>query len=378
MTTATPFLVLHPVIGGPYETEYEEVDPVLGEAPKCPSCGTFVGMKPWLAPYRARIAAHGGAIGDIAIGVGGDLLVSEAFRRGWAERQLLGVEKFDPVDIVGVRPRRLASTTPTFHHLWVHRDRTSIDLRRSMLDLRREPTCSQCLGGGLIYGMHGFAIDEATWTGDDMFRPNGLADQIVVTERVRELADSLTLRNFNFTRVEDFMWEPTGRRGRGRVENSLTDMRVPTKDTCERLIQHWRSQDLQIAPGCSEGHLERFERRFSVRLPRDLRTCYARTNGMGPPGQDKKGFSIWSLDSIRPAVLALKEAGAHARPLGADNYYAFSDYPDWSWAYAIRLTSEPAENPVVLIGKEELEVVSQSFAEFIEQYLADAAPLYGR
>jgi hypothetical protein len=30
-----------------------------------------------------------------------------------------------------------------------------------------------------------------------------------------------------------------------------------------------------------------------------------------------------------------------------DEYFTFADYPDWSWAYAIRLTADPADsNPV--------------------------------
>ena len=148
-------------------------------------------------------------------------------------------------------------------------------------------------------------------------------------------------------------------------------------DHSERLIENWRRHELKIVPGCSDAQLDRFERSFSIKLPDDFRIYYRRTNGMGPPGQDKAGFAFWSLDSIQPALLALKDAGAHAKPRGADDYYVFADYLDWSWAYAIRLTRAQTDNPVALIGKENLEIVAHSFSEFIELYLCDSPQLYG-
>ncbi len=148
-------------------------------------------------------------------------------------------------------------------------------------------------------------------------------------------------------------------------------------ELCERLIEHWRAQGLQILRGCSDAQLANVERKFSFRFPPDFRACYLATDGMGPPEQDKTGFSFWHLDRIQRADIALREAGAHVIPLGAEGYFAFADYLDWSWAYAIRLTESTTENSIVLIGKERLDVVARSFSDFVELYLSDSPQLYG-
>src|SRR5262245_39781032 len=82
-----------------------------GEAPRCPRCGGFCGMLPWLPPFLAELEALGQYLTDIACGPGDELLFSERFVRLYNAHRLHGLEPFRPVEIVTVHPRSLAEGT---------------------------------------------------------------------------------------------------------------------------------------------------------------------------------------------------------------------------------------------------------------------------
>lgn len=64
---------------GPWDTEYEPVDTAsYGDAPTCPRCGEFIGMRRWRDPLRASVAVHGEGPADFAFRGGGTFLVTEA------------------------------------------------------------------------------------------------------------------------------------------------------------------------------------------------------------------------------------------------------------------------------------------------------------
>jgi hypothetical protein len=52
-----------------------------------------------------------------------------------------------------------------------------------------------------------FAIEEGTWTGEDLFRPWGYGAE-VVTDRVRQLADDYDLKNVELTPIEEYVFPP--------------------------------------------------------------------------------------------------------------------------------------------------------------------------
>ena len=120
---------------------------------------------------------------------------------------------------------------------------------------------------------------------------------------------------------------------------------------------------------------------MGVLLPADMRDYFAIVNGMVPvwPGdQDDKGFSFWPLERVRwvPEELANLSPQGVAFP-NCEDFYAFADYLGWSWAYAIRLAPSSGGNQVILIGKDEPDLVADSFSEFVDVYLIDAPALYG-
>ena len=207
----TRFFVLHPVVGSPYETAFEEAVPVrLGDAPQCAKCGLFVGSKPWLPPYRAIVKGYGQQLGDIAFGVGSSLLVSEPFRRAWEAAELQGL-RFAALEELSIRPAKLAKTSVSFFQVLIeHRD-TLIDERRSIIERSESASCEQCKAGGVLKNIRGFSIAESTWSGEDIFYAWGLPGTIVVTDRVAQLAERNGLRNVHVTAVEDYVWDPLHR-----------------------------------------------------------------------------------------------------------------------------------------------------------------------
>jgi hypothetical protein len=195
-------------IVGPYYTWFSPMAPEHeGDAPHCSDCGIALGSLTWLPPYRAKIEATVGKLGDWARGPGNSRLVSERFRHAWEERKLIGIEAFTPLERIRVRPARLGKPSPVFYHIQPSIFTATIDFARSTFKPGR-PRCDTCRS---LYGyksVNGFRIDEATWTGEDMFRPRGVTGMVIVTERVKQLRDDYDLKNVELTPTEEYSYPP--------------------------------------------------------------------------------------------------------------------------------------------------------------------------
>jgi hypothetical protein len=203
------FFVLHPRIGAEAETEYEPIAPRLGEAPLCPRCGAFIGLKPWLGPRQARLHVHGSRPGDIAFGTSNDLLLSEALVRAWRKEGLAGLGEPEAVVLRSVLPTRFATGLGSYFHTAPARG-ASIDAAESRI-LRSVPSsCALCGGPELVTAIARLRLAEGSWTGEDLFLPWGLNGWTFVTERVLDLAARHGLANVTTTPLEEFRWDPHG------------------------------------------------------------------------------------------------------------------------------------------------------------------------
>lgn len=141
-----------------------------------------------------------------------------------------------------------------------------------------------------------------------------------------------------------------------------------------RLIYHWRRQGISLPVGCHPDSIREFERRNRVVLSDEMRAYFLESNGMGG-SEDDNGFSFWPISRVIPVE---EEVERHTPVLrhfpGDSDFFVFADYLNWSWAYAIRLRPSPGR--VVIVGKESPEVVAESFEQFVDLYIADAASLY--
>ena len=177
-----------------------------GAAPRCPVCGSYVGMLPWLPPYHAEIIIYGQKLGDIINPNDTSLLVSERFRSAWESEGLRGIETFSPVERIRIRPARFGKKTPTLFHVAAQHFGTQVDIERSLIEYDRPITCQKCKSGD-AETIRGFSIDESSWTGEDFFFAWGVSPWIV-TDRVRQMRDKYELTNMNMTPVEEYLRDP--------------------------------------------------------------------------------------------------------------------------------------------------------------------------
>lgn len=176
----------------------------VGHASRCPKCNEYVSMLPWLAPYHVEIVVHGKKLADVIECSNGSLLVSDRFRSAWIEEKLQGIDVFSPIERLRIRPARLKKKAPTYFHIAPRLFDVQVDLERSLIEYDRPITCIKCKSGG-IDSVRGFALDETTWHGEDIFRAWGISGRIIVSNRVRELRDKHGLTNMNLVPVEEML-----------------------------------------------------------------------------------------------------------------------------------------------------------------------------
>lgn len=153
----------------------------------------------------------------------------------------------------------------------------------------------------------------------------------------------------------------------------------------EKLRAHWLSKGMVLPSGNPEQRISEFEHRYHMNLPPDFRGYFLQVDGMSrhwPSAQDTEGYAFWSLDRVKsvPEEAVKHNSGQEWSSFpGAESLFVFADYLDWSWAYAIRLLTDPLESGrIFIIGKQETPIeIADSFSDFVELYLVDSPVLYG-
>ena len=200
------FVLTKGELGSHYDTDVETVDPVnLGDAPRCPRCGTFIGLLKWLPPYRVRLELHGQELGDFLKQSSYDLLFSERFTEAFRAEGLTGLEGFHPVEVVRVRSRKKRAarslTVPRYRVTFPCWGQGAVDLVLNRVRTLRTPTCPECRTGG-INAINGFVLEPGTWGGEDIFRPRGMPGELVVSERFKDFVERHGWTNMVLTPTE--------------------------------------------------------------------------------------------------------------------------------------------------------------------------------
>src|SRR5688500_3319273 len=89
----------------------------MGEAPRCPACGAFIGALPLLPTIRVELETWGNEFGDLAFGWGGDeLLLRDRFWKLYQHSGLTGLIDIGPVEMAKLKShRKLREPAPRYY-----------------------------------------------------------------------------------------------------------------------------------------------------------------------------------------------------------------------------------------------------------------------
>jgi hypothetical protein len=147
----------------------------------------------------------------------------------------------------------------------------------------------------------------------------------------------------------------------------------------EKLIQRWSAEGLAIVPGVSEDAVLAFESKHGVAIPADFREYLLHVDGMSQVGGhdcDEQGFGFWPLSRIKTVPDECAANNVQVPTLeSVEHYFAFADYMQWSWAYAISFEGRHG-GKILQFGTLSPRIIADSFAEFVEAYVHDSEQLY--
>jgi hypothetical protein len=204
------YVLISPKANKQFLTDFTSLAPDnSGDAPQCPVCGRYIGMLPWLPPYRAQIEIWGDEAGDIVFGPGDELLVSEKFKHEYENNGLNGILKFIRTEVVSVKSSRklLQKNLPFYFVATIKRSRAIIDHVLSELILDQPWTCDECRLGGIVKRISRVVIEENTWSGEDIFFARGLPGKIITSEKFRNFCINSDIKNCELIEAKNYSFD---------------------------------------------------------------------------------------------------------------------------------------------------------------------------
>lgn len=189
-------------------------DANVGDAPRCPICGRFTGMRMWLPPYQVELDCWGKAFGDMVLGTASDdILVSQRFKSLWEEQGLSGLSGFEPVEVLKVKRRKAKGDPPRYFKAKVERSWTALDHKASGTvwgdTQNARALCAECRQNPTSSGVEAIErviIEPGTWRGEDLFVPRGLPD-FLASERFNEFRDAYGIANAVLIPAEEYSFD---------------------------------------------------------------------------------------------------------------------------------------------------------------------------
>jgi hypothetical protein len=143
-------------------------------------------------------------------------------------------------------------------------------------------------------------------------------------------------------------------------------------DPWDRIIQKWQVDNIPLRKGVSLTAIAKFESKYQVVLPRDVREYFTTVDGTGDHLTEEWYFRFWPLAEVKSVheILDARNPDQFSYP----DCFVFADHLVSSWVYAVKLTREPHQlAPVFEIhgGYPPSEVICDSFREFMSRYADD-------
>ena len=211
MASEPRFFVLKDDFHGSHDTDAEYADGFeTGDAPRCPKCDGYIGMRKWLPPFRVEVAVYGkqGA-GDFVECIS-RLLLSERMASTFRSEGLTGFEGFHPVEVVKGNARAKRLGIPKYLRVEATFGRAAVDEPRSRIRRASPIECAECRATD-VDGIYGFQIESGTWDGLDVFRPRGLQANVVVSDRFADFVQRHGFTNIKLIPTAQYVWDPLGK-----------------------------------------------------------------------------------------------------------------------------------------------------------------------
>jgi hypothetical protein len=139
-----------------------------------------------------------------------------------------------------------------------------------------------------------------------------------------------------------------------------------------QMITGWQNEDIPILQGVDEVTIQKFESKYGVKLPEDMREYFSTVNGMGDHIDEKNSFRFWPIEKVVP-VQEYAPKFANIFPESA-RYFLFFDVLYDSSMCAIGLGYAAAgPTPIYEVFYFEegsrFRYICKSFTEFVGLYL---------
>lgn len=203
---------------GSYRTDFEYDDSVVKDkAPRCPKCGSYVGMLEAVPPLRIHLETWGDDYGDLAFYMS-DFLVTTRFQNAFECSGLRGLKGFDSTECVNHKHYgAVLSKPPEYYRASPRVGGAKVDAIASEIEWGEEdqPACDVCFSGkGVLKRWRRIVIDESSWDGSDIFYPYGIPGALMTSSKFFDWAADKYFRNLIFLRASEYAhdfypWEHT-------------------------------------------------------------------------------------------------------------------------------------------------------------------------
>jgi hypothetical protein len=142
------------------------------------------------------------------------------------------------------------------------------------------------------------------------------------------------------------------------------------RDYWKKRKNTWYRTGPKLRPGASERELCRFESKYGVRLPEDMRSYFGLVDGMEYASSEGEGiFSFWELSRVRPFTeeFAIPQNEHYLKIPHAESHFCFADSMIAAEVYGIFLSADPTAKNVI-VGHKGVPRAG-SFSEFAMKYM---------
>ena len=143
-------------------------------------------------------------------------------------------------------------------------------------------------------------------------------------------------------------------------------------EVIETIVSYLRASERFSRPPATADTLDKFERKYQVVLPADMRRLYESVDGM--TNDDLLYESLIRLLSISEIVPVRDFLGTEK--LAPGDAFVFADHFIGADFFAIRLGQAEGQTPVFLAG-DPPKVAARGFSEFLKKVLSGDGSLFG-